>query len=60
MDGNASYRNIINFLVDEFEQQESNYEQVLARAIARADEDDVLDAIERVESDKQFVEELNR
>lgn len=58
-DGNPSYREIINHLVDDFEDTESRYEKVLARAIANADEDDVLDAVGRVERDKAFVEEVN-
>jgi len=58
-DESASYRQIINFLADEYEYQESQYEMVLARAIASADEDDVMDAVRRVERDKQFVENVN-
>ena len=56
---NPSYRAIVNFLVDEVENRSDEYEDVLARAIANADEDDVMSAISRVERDKAFVEELN-
>lgn len=55
-----SYRNIINFLVDSMEERSNSYEEVLSRAIANADEDDVMEAIQRVERDKAFVEELNQ
>lgn len=58
-DENASYRTIINFLVDEVDNRSDEYEDVLARAIANADEDDVMSAISRVERDKAFVEDLN-
>jgi len=57
--GNPSYRTIINFLVDEYENRQDDYEAVLARAIARADEDDASRIIRRVNSDKEFVENLN-
>lgn len=56
---NPSYRQIINFLADEYETREDGYEYVLARAIAGADEDDVQRIIQRVNSDKEFVENLN-
>lgn len=56
---NASYRQIINYLVDSVDNRSDEYEEVLARAIANADEDDVMDAVSRVDRDKQFVEDLN-
>lgn len=58
-DENASYREIINFLADEYESRQDEYEQVLARAIASADEEDASRIIQRVQSDKEFVENLN-
>lgn len=59
LDGNPSYREVINFLADEHENRQDGYEFVLARAIAGADEDDVTRIIKRVENDKEFVENLN-
>jgi len=56
---NPSYRIMINFLLDEFENRQDDYEVVLARAIARADEDDASRIISRVNSDKDFVENLD-
>lgn len=58
-DPQASYREIINYLIDEVEHHSDDYEEVLARVIANSDEDDVTRAIRRVESDKRFVEALN-
>lgn len=58
-DGNASYRQIINFLVDEKENREDSFEEVLAAAIARADTDDVERALQRTASDANWVRELN-
>ena len=54
-----SYREIINFLIDRVEERSDNYEKILARAISNANENDVMNAITRVERDKAFVEELN-
>lgn len=56
---NPSYRKIINFLVEKLEEQQEEYDHVLAKAIARADGQDVKRVVTRVESDKEFVEELN-
>lgn len=58
-DDNPSYRKTINFLMDVFEERQEEYDYVLAKAIARADGDDVRRVITRVESDKEFVEKLN-
>ena len=58
-DENPSYRTIINFLMDEVDNRSDEYEEVLARAIAKADEDDVMTAIDQVKRDKSFVEDLN-
>lgn len=58
--GNPSYRDIVNHLVNEFESRQDEYESVLARAIASADEEDATRIIQRVESDKEFVENLNQ
>lgn len=59
-DSSPSYRKIINFLMDEVDNRSDEYEEVLARAIANADEEDVMSAISQVERDKAFVEELNK
>lgn len=59
IDGSFSYREVITLLIDELEQQETEYEQVLARAIAQADESDVQRVIARVNQDKAFVEEVS-
>lgn len=58
-DGNTSYRKTINYLIDEIEERHDDYEYVLAKAIAGASEEDVSRIISRVESDKNFVEDLN-
>lgn len=56
---NVSYRTIVNYLADEFEERQDDYEYVLAKAIANADEEDAERVVSRVESDKEFVQELN-
>jgi len=59
LDGDGSYREIVGFLIDEYKNQSEKYDIVLARAIARADGDDVERVVQRVESDKEFVEQLS-
>lgn len=56
---NPSYRDVINHLADEYENRQDDYENILARAIANADEDDAERIIQRVEHDKEFVEQLS-
>lgn len=58
-DDNVSYRQIINYLADRFEERQEEYDYILAKAIARASSDDVKRVVTRVESDKEFVERLN-
>jgi predicted transcriptional regulator len=58
-DENVSYRTIVNYLADEFEERQDDYEYVLAKAIAGADEEDAERVVNRVESDKEFVQNLN-
>lgn len=58
-EGSFSYRDIVTVLLDEFESQQDGYEEVLARAIAGADEGDVERVISKVNGDREFVKEVS-
>jgi len=58
-DDTFSYREVVNFLVDNLEEKESEYERLLAQAIINADEDDVERVITRLDNDKEFVKEVS-
>jgi len=55
----ASYREVINYLVDEKETREDSFEEILAVALRDTDESDVYRAYERVKNDEEFVQELS-
>jgi len=59
LEENPSYRTIVNFLIDEYENRQDDYEHVLANAIANADLSEAERVVNRVEKDKEFVQDLN-
>lgn len=55
----ASYREVINFLVDEKEKREDSFEEVLTVMLDSVEEEDVARVLQRTRSDANWVRELD-